>query len=126
MKRGWIGAALLLVLLAVGSFSAWDMAARQQPLEEAMDQAAQHALAQNREEAQSLVQWARQQWHAHWRRNAAVSDHGPMEEIDSLFAQLDVLDPSEDPLAYALICAQLAEAFSALGEGHIPNWWNLL
>ena len=126
MKRGWIGAALLGILLIVSSVSAWDMVTRQRPLEEAMDQAAQYVLEDNWEAASGLVQQANHRWREYWRRNAAFSDHSPMEEIDSLFAQLEVLEKQEDSVSYALICAQLSRAFSALADGHIPNWWNLL
>ena len=105
---------------------AWDMVTRQQPLEDAMDQAAGFVLAENWEAASDLTQWARNQWHRHWRRNASFSDHGPMEEIDSLFSQLALYEKQRDGLSYAVICAQLCQAFSAMADGHIPNWWNLL
>ena len=126
MKRGWIGAVLLLALLLGSGLSAWDMYSRQQPLEEAMDQAAEQVLTQNWEQASSLVHWANGQWRQYWKRNATFSDHSPMEEIDSLFSQLEVLENQGDALSYALICVQLSRAFSALADGHIPNWWNLL
>lgn len=126
MKRGWIGAALLMALLLVSSLSAWDMVTRQRPLEQAMDQAARYVLEENWQAASELVQQTNDRWRDYWRRNAAFSDHSPMEEIDSLFSQLEVLETQADPVSYALICAQLARAFSALADGHIPNWWNLL
>ena len=126
MKRGWIGAVLLLALLLGSGLSAWDMYSRQQPLEEVMDQAAEQVLTQNWEQASSLVHWANGQWQQYWKRNATFSDHSPMEEIDSLFSQLEVLENQGDALSYALICVQLSRAFSALADGHIPNWWNLL
>ena len=126
MKRGWIGAALLIALLIAASISAWDMYTRQQPLEAAMDKAAGYALEENWQAASRLTRWTTEQWQAHWRRNAAFSDHGPMEEIDTLFAQLAIYETQQDPLSYAVVCAQLAQAFSALADGYVPNWWNLL
>ena len=126
MKRGWIGFALLLLLLAGGVLSSWCMVQWHMPLEGLLEQASQQAQAGNWQQAQGVSDEAQRHWENRWHISAAFADHGPMEEIDSLFAQLEVYEDSRDSLGYSALCRELAREVGALGEAHIPSWWNLL
>jgi len=126
MKRGWIGFGLLLILLAGGILSAWVMVHWHTPLEETMEQAAVCALVSDWDRAQHLSTQAKERWEQRWHMSAAFADHGPMEEIDSLFAQLEVYEQAREALSYAAVCRVLARNLGAMGDAHIPNWWNLL
>jgi len=126
MKRGWIGFVLLLVLLIGGVCSTGLMVCWNMPLEKLMEQAAQRALSSDWDGATALSGRANQIWEEHWHAAAAFADHGPMEEIDSLFAQLEIYEQCRQTLHYAAVCADLAQALGAMGDAHIPNWWNLL
>lgn len=126
MKRGWIGFALLLLLLAGGAASSWTLVKQQEPMEGYMEQAAGYALAADWENAEALTQWVRGQWQLHRKFTAAFADHGPMEEIDGLFAQLEVYRTAGETIPYAAVCAELSCQLRAMGEAHIPSWWNLL
>ena len=118
MKRCWFGAAVLVLLLILGLLcSAWtgrffreealqlDLAADAGP-EEAM------ALA--------LARTAQSRWER-WRRlHAALYDHTPLEEIDTLFA---LLDPQAD--TFRENCVRLSRALYALAQSQQPDLENV-
>ena len=126
MKRGIIGFALLAALLAGGIGSSWAMVRWHRPLEVQMNRAAECALALDWPQAEQLHRQTQDQWQTRWHMAAAFADHGPMEEIDSLFAQLEVYEQCRDPLGYSALCRELAQELAAMADAHIPNWWNLL
>ena len=49
-----------------------------------------------------------------------------MDEVDRLFAQLEVYRRRGDTLSHAGTCAYLSEAVTAIKEVHRFRWWNLL
>ena len=126
MKRMVIGSVLLLALLAGGCWSSWAMVKWHEPLEEKLSQAARYAYGQNWEQAQNLTREAKQDWERRWHMAAAFADHGPMEEIDSLFAQLEAYERWQEPMGYSALCMELSRELGAMGDAHIPNWWNLM
>lgn len=126
MKRGWFGLMLLVLLLAGGCLSSYCMARWNEPLEGILEQAAVQAQAGNWEQAEVLSGEARRRWEKHWHISAAFADHGPMEEIDGLFAQLELYGQRQETISYAALCRVLARELGAIGEAHVPNWWNLL
>ena len=126
MKRGWIGFALLLVLLVGTGLSAWAMVQWNTPLEQAMEQAACYAQEENWVKAEEYRRRTQALWQKQWHGCAAFADHEPMEEIDGFFSKLEVYEQQKDALHYAALCREIARELGALGEGHIPNWWNLL
>ena len=126
MKRGWIGFGLLLLILTAGVLSAWAMVQWHSPLEQQMELAAQYALSSDWEQAQQLTRQVSEQWEKRWHPSAVFADHEPMEEIDALFAQLEVYEENREALGFVALCAELARELGAMGEAHVPNWWNLL
>lgn len=126
MKRGWIGFALLFLLLAGGAASTWALARQQLPLEDLMEQGADAALESDWEKADALTGQVRAQWETHRKFTAAFADHGPMEEIDGLLAQLEIHRRLRDAASFAAVCAELSRQLRAMGDAQIPTWWNLL
>ena len=126
MKRMVIGLVLLVSLLAGGSLSALAMVRWHEPLEEKLTQAADFACSRDWEQAVQLRRQVQQLWERRWHMAAAFADHDPMEEIDSLFAQLQIYERYREPMAYSALCRELARELGAMGDAHIPNWWNLL
>ena len=126
MKRGIIGFVLLAALLTGGILSSRAMVNWHTPLENQLDRAAELAFGDQWEQAMILRREAQYSWQKRWRVVAAFADHGPMEEIDSLFAQLEVYERCREPMGYAALCRGLARELGAMGDAHIPNWWNLL
>ena len=126
MTRSKIGAWLLAVLLVTGGISSWGMIWLSTPIEEAADAAVEAALAENWEETEELMGQARTRWEKYHNFCAAFADHEPMENINGLFAQLEVYARRRDSQGFAAICAQLSEDIRAIGEAHSLKWWNLL
>jgi hypothetical protein len=126
MKRMVIGSVLLISLLVGGALSSRAMVQWHAPLEETLCQAAEFACTENWEQAKYLRRKAQESWESRWHMAAAFADHGPMEEIDSLFAQLEIYEAYQEPMGYSALCMELSRELGAMGDAHIPNWWNLL
>jgi len=126
MRRGWIGVSLLLLILMGGIMSVWMMVELHDPLEDMLEQAAEAALASDWQQAERISRQAKARWERNWHIAAVFSDHGPMEEIDALFAQLEVFGNMREQISFAALCRELAREVEAMGDAHVPNWWNLL
>lgn len=126
MKRFWIGLGLLLALLGAGL---WSMAAMERvhsAISIDLQQSARAAQQDDWMAADEFAASAAGDWKDGWHFSAALADHSSLEQIDALFAQLEVYRKNREPLAYAATCAQLAQLIEALHEGHRLSWWNLL
>ena len=109
MKRLWVGILLLLVLLAGTLAVTVAMDRIYAPMAEAL-------VAGDLEAAEERYQ--------RWRQlTAAFADHGPMEEMDALFARAEVCGDEQERRA---LCAELAQRAKAMSNAHSPTWWNLL
>ena len=117
---------LLLILLAGGLLSAGYLTGYQTPLAEEMDRAGELALLQEMEQASRLAHGVRAQWQQRWKITAVFSDHQPMEQIDSLFAELAVYLQTKEDVHFAACCQNLSTLTRAVGEAHAINWWNLM
>lgn len=126
MRRLWVGVGLLLSLLGTGVAAAAAMRYAHKPVSELLSQASQEALAGNWEQAEKLSDHAKEQWQQHWHATAALADHEPMEEIDSLFAELTVYLQTKEDVHFAACCQNLGTLTKAVGEAHAINWWNLM
>ena len=109
MKRLWVGILLLLVLLAGTLAVTVAMDRIYAPMVEAL-------------EAGDLE--AAEERYGRWRQlTAAFADHGPMEEMDALFARAEICGDKQERRA---LCAELAQRAKAMSNAHSPTWWNLL
>ena len=126
MNRSRIGAWLLTALLIVGFASSWAMVRFSEPIGENMARAGEAALRGDWAEAEALAGWSRDRWEKYRDFCAAFGDHEPMENIDGLFAQLEIYRQSRDGQNFAALCAQLSQDTEAIGEAHSLTWWNLL
>lgn len=126
MKRLWIGAALLAVLLIGGIGSTIAMECFHHSLAQRLDSTAAAALEEDWPQTQALLRQCRNRW-IHCRNFvAAGSSHEPIEEIDNLYDQLDIYLRRRDSLGFALCCSTLRHRTADLGEAQRINWWNLL
>ena len=126
MKRCRFGLGLLLVLLVLGAVSAWGMGKGLAPMTEGIRQAGDAALQEDWDTAEALSAEVKEQWEKGFPYLASLSDHEPMENINGLFAQLEVYAQSRDPQNFAAVCGQLAQDLEAMGEAHSLKWWNIL
>lgn len=126
MKRLWIGVALLLVLLAAGMLSTFAMGRFHHSQARRLEAAASAALESDWEQTQEILHQCRSRWLRFRNCIAAGASHEPIEEIDSLYSQLDIYLRHRDTTGFALCCTSLRHRTEALGEAQSINWWNLL
>ena len=126
MKRLWVGILVLGLFLAVSLLLSWYMTGLHRDLSRQLCAAAQAAAHGDMEEAAQLAGSAKQ----HWERNrhfvASFTDHEPLENLDSLFEELEVYRIAALPVDYAATCIQLSQLCLAVAESHCLTWWNLL
>lgn len=126
MKRCWFGAGLLALLLLGGLLTGSRMIRPHLELSGVLSEASGAAMEESWDQAGDMLHAARKQWQKNWHFSAAFSDHAPMEEIDSLFAQAEVLLSAKDGISLAAVCAQLSSLTEAMADAHTFTWWNLL
>lgn len=115
----------MLACLALGVWAGIMMDSRHEDISQTLRQAADQSMSGNLEGGIALADSARQQWEQNWHSSAALADHAPMDEIDSLFAQLQIYGQAGRQVDFASYCARLAKLVSAMGEAHSLTWWNL-
>ena len=118
---------LLLAALLIGGIvsSSW-VRWVQEPITDGLELAAEAGALENWEQAKTLCDAARQRWEAYRHALAAVMDHRPMEEIDSLFGEMDFYRQAKNSALFSGICQRLSRMTQALGEALSFSWWNLL
>ena len=126
MKRLWIGIAFLALLLAGGFGINAGMDNLQKEISQQLDAACQTALAGDLEQAAVQANAAKEIWEQYRDLVAAVTDHEPMEEMDTLFAQLPIYYETDSPLNFAAVCSDLTLLIQAIGENQALKWWGVL
>lgn len=126
MKRGKVGIGILAGLLVLCMLATVTMRRRNEPIARILAAASDLAAAGEWEEAKKLAGKARGDWEKRWHFTAVFADHTPMEDIDGLFARLEVYEKQEDRTAFAAVCADLSVKIEAMGDAHGINWWSLL
>lgn len=126
MKRLWIGAAMLAVLLAAGIFSTVTMGRFHHSLSQRLESASQAALEEDWAQAQKILHQCHSRWLRYRNGIATGASHEPIEEIDSLYSQLNIYLQRRDSTGFAICCTTLRHRTAALGEAQGINWWNLL
>ena len=126
MGRFWLGVCLLCLGFGLGLWSMYAMGAVNEPVSRLLEEAAQAALSGDLEQGIMLADRAQTAWEDCWHLTASAADHAPMDEIDSIFAQVSTYAQAGSPTDFAAFCARLAQLVDAVGEAHSLTWWNLL
>lgn len=126
MKRIWIGLVLTAVLVAAGLWSSHAVQTHHREVSQQLEAAGNLVYRGNWTEGIALANAARNKWQQSWHLMAAVADHRPMEEIDRVFAELEVYARTEERTHYCACCARLVRMTRTLGEQGGLNWWSLL
>lgn len=125
-KRFWGGVAILAVLFALGLWVAKSMETTHKAVARHLEQAAREALSGQTEQGLETLQKAEELWQKRRFLTAAVADHGPMEEIDSIFSQLESYAAAGDSVSFAAWCSRAAQLVGAISEAQKLTWQNLL
>ncbi len=126
MKRGWLGVGFLAVFLLAGILISVVMKDAHMPTQELLQQAADATLAGDFDRAVELGMEAKDRWERGWNGTAIVADHSPMDDIDALFAEMEIYAKTEEEPHFAACCQELAQRLQAMAEAHRFSWWNVL
>lgn len=126
MGRIVFGVCLLVCVLVLGLFVMFAMDNINTPISQMLEDAAEVALNGDLQQGIALANKARSTWKNRWHTIASFADHSPMDEIDSLFAQMEVYGQTGNIEDFASHCSRLSMLVSAVGDAHSLNWWNLL
>lgn len=126
MKRLWIGVLILLLLLGTGIGITVFADHVHSGISKTLSQAADAALTGDWDTAMVLSAAAKNRWDTYRNITASIADHEPMEEIDSLFSQLEVYEKTRQALSFSACCEALSVFTKAIGESQSVSWWSLL
>ena len=124
MKRSWMGAGLLMLLLAAGLTVTWRMARIHEPIAASLTAAGEAALSGDWAKAEFLCAGADRFWQETRVFRACFADHGPMEEVEASFSQLKIFLRKQEATAFAAACGETAQQAKAMGEAHSLLWEN--
>lgn len=125
-RRFYLGLGILVLFLGLGLFVSFGLARIHEPVAESFSYAARQALDGNLSEGIELAQRAEDRWQRFRKATASVADHTPMDEIESLIAEMEVFAQAQDAEHFAACCAQLARMVQSVAEAHDPGWENIL
>ena len=126
MTRGWLGAGLLAALLILGLFTGYTMSTFHRATGDLLDTAAEKALEGDFSEAKTAALEAKAHWFQKRKATAVVADHTPMEDVDALFAEMEIYAETREFPHFIAICRELSQRIDAVSEAHQFNWWNIL
>ena len=126
MKRLWIGIGFLIFLLAAGIVISVLFSSLHSPIAQSLQKASEAALSGDWSTASTLTNQAHSSWNALLQFTAAVADHEPLEEMDALFAQLDVLLQLRETEDFAALSRQLSQLAQAMADSQSFYWWHFL
>lgn len=126
MKRLWIGIGFLIFLLAAGIVISALFSSIHSPIAQSLQKASEAALSGDWDTASALTEQASRNWKKHLTFTAAVADHEPLEEMDALFAQLEVLLQLRETEDFAALSRQLSRLAQAMADSQSFYWWHFL
>ena len=126
MRRFWIGIVLLSCLLALGIGLCIGIPALHDRLAKQLDDACAAAQLGDWETATALADSARAEWERSRHFVASFVDHAPLEQMESLFSELEIFRNRRLAVDYAAICTNLSHLSKAIGESHKLTWWSFL
>lgn len=126
MARGWLGVGLLAVFLVLGFVVAVAMDNAHLPTGELLEQAAEKTLSGDFEGGIALGLEAKARWERQWAGTATVADHSPMDDVDALFAELEIYAKTEEKPHFAACCKELSQRIRAMAGAHRFSWRNIL
>ena len=126
MKRVWIGAGMLAVLVTAGILAGWAMDRGLCPGAEKLELAGTMAAGGHWEAAEELLDEVEDVWEDRRWLVTALYDHEIVDETDAALAQLEVYCHARDALAFRAMCNALARNMEAAGKAHKATVENFL
>lgn len=126
MNRLWIGVVILFLLPALGVGMLRGSAVFFGECSRDLEEAGDLAMAGNWSAAGAKVAQSRTRWERYQRFWAAFTDHEPIEQMQTLFSQLEVYEACRLEAEFATACRSLVNLSEAIDESHSLRWWSIL
>lgn len=126
MVRGWLGAGILAVFLVLGIVGAVCMDHAHMPAAQMLEQAAEQTLQGEFDRAVALGMEAKDRWERRWNATATMADQSPMDDVDALFAEMEIYAKTGEKPHFAATCRELSQRIEAVADAHRFSWWNIL
>ena len=121
MKRCWLGAGMLLLLLVLGLVCGSFLGRFGTELGREAERAAL-LVAENREEAEKILQEIRRRWEENRPWLTVLTDQQPLLDIETL---LRLLEDSPETVPFRENALRLSRNLYQLGQSHLPKWENI-
>lgn len=126
MKQFWCGVVILAVLFGAGLCLGGILEDIHSQSAADLEKAANSAMEGDWPLASALTARAKKQWSKYRNPTAAFLSHGPLEQIDMGFDQMELFAARENALQYASVCRKLSQLLESIHQNHRFSWSNLL
>lgn len=126
MRRLWIGLGLLLGLLAIGLGLLVFSEGFFREFSANLEEAARLSMAEDWPAAVEKAEKSRAMWQRYYRFFSATTDHEPIEEVQELFARLELYSRERIAVDFSAVCRSLSKLAEAINESHNLRWWSIL
>lgn len=126
MKRGVWGIGILLALLVFGIATSTAMRSIHRDIGQHLQLAQAAAAAEQWQTAETEVRQAVSAWRRFHAFTATFADHTPMDEMDGLFAELEVFLKKRESPHFEAVCGRLVLQAQAMADSHGIQWWSIL
>lgn len=123
MKHLYLGLGILVVLLILGLLGLFLLTHNLEQAALALDQAYAQAMKGRNQEAREAALYARSRWESLYGLTASLVDHGPLDEVNRAFAELE---SQEDPKELAKNCRVLSCLVRGIARREKPLYYNIL
>lgn len=123
MKHLYLGLGILAVLLILGLLSLFLLTDRLESAALILNEAYAQAVKGRPQEARETALHARGRWEAMYGLTASLVDHGPLDEVNRAFAELEA---QEEPGDLAGTCRALSCLIRGIARREKPLYYNIL
>ena len=125
-KRFWLGIILLVLILGLGFGVSAAMTNIHAQASAEFEEAAELSLRGDFSAAVEKAQAAYRTWTDTRKFTASVADHSPMDDVERLFAEMEIYAKTQEKPHFAACCQQLSILLQTMYDAHRLTWWNFL
>lgn len=126
MNKLWIGIGLMVFLLIGGIGLLWGSSVFFRDFSQSAEEAGELALVGDWSAATEKMNKTQRQWERYCHFWASFTDHEPVEDIHTLFAQIELYRKEQREVEFASACRALSHVAEAIEESHSLRWWSIL
>lgn len=126
MKRVWFCGGMMLFLLGLAIALYFEPGKSFKEISSQMLQLSEYAQAEEWEKANALIQQCQQRFSRIRKFSAAFTEHEPLEQMETLLAQLKVYQRQREVLPCATAALELSTLAQEVAESFSLQWWTFL